>query len=1108
MHSRSADDRFVVAEGSELASEHAHVLALIKEAGASLEEHEFYYPIDLKRFECGKMILAAAPAAARRYVLATIEQLVHCERTLERVRQRADDDGDDLHYYRRDWKVEWRRYRLLDSITKSLMRRNLPFDADDLTKLLTLPTIPVGAVSRAVQHFACNNSIPPELLVRIRAFAEVLRSASKKEFAKHAAAMEQLVADAIPADDAPPVSESKPRRPTPTPAPAGSPSVLVRLKRHFGMQPKPDAPDDPIARMGPDDFPFVASSSLRQEHESLSLFFQEAQGTHNYNNPNPKQMRHGRAVTHVAAERAPAMFLAAAERHVWGLMEPDAPIDDAANWQVRYTASATPKLAFPVGVQWSRAEAFDALLYISTRGTFISGWGSAIAALVEVVEQYAAQEPLAEGERYVLHLLRGPLVAGAWLGADSPETDRLTVLIDDGGAFCLAPGEVWADKVNSEFAIWSGAERRPWIALFRHMLSANSARPSKKWLKQARDAIEGVGESDYTDKLSHWLPLVARGRSLRPLRAHVWDKRGASDTMHDDNATILRGLLWTIPMLEQRERFPRMITDVTLSAYRKVPGVGPRAVKVGNAGVYALSEFGTTDAVGRLAVLKVRVKFGTAQKEIEKAYVRAAEALNIPRDEIEEMGVPAYGLAEVGSLVEPVGDYEAEIKVTGTDAELIWRDAKGKTLKTVPARARKDHSEEYKSLQQSLKDIKTQLPAQRDRIDSMFLAQRVWPIAAWRERYIDHPLVGSIGRRLIWCIDGVPVLFADGALTNVEGAVLEFGATAEVALWHPVGREVDETLAWRNRLEALQVTQPFKQAYREVYLLTAAEQNTATYSNRFAAHVIRQHQFNALCGARGWKNQLRLMVDSAFAAPSKTLPQWNLRAEFWVDGIGAEYGADTNEAGSYHYLATDQVRFYRIDAARNFGHGFGGGMTSDAVGPGRENINEPLRLDLIPLPVFSEIMRDVDLFVGVASVGNDPTWQDGGPDGRYREYRDYWTSYAFGDLSESAKTRKTVLERLIPRLKIADRCRLDGRFLVVRGDLRTYKIHLGSTNILMEPNDQYLCIVPGRSQTAREGQVYLPFEGDNSLSIILSKALMLAEDKKIKDQSILLQIRK
>lgn len=55
-------------------------------------------------------------------------------------------------------------------------------------------------------------------------------------------------------------------------------------------------------------------------------------------------------------------------------------------------------------------------------------------------------------------------------------------------------------------------------------------------------------------------------------------------------------------------------------------------------------------------------------------------------------------------------------------------------------------------------------------------------------------------------------------------------------------------------------------------LLTDAERRTGTYSNRFAAHVLRQHQFSNLCAARGWKNRLRLMVDDAFPPAARELP--------------------------------------------------------------------------------------------------------------------------------------------------------------------------------------------------------------------------------------------
>lgn len=140
--------------------------------------------------------------------------------------------------------------------------------------------------------------------------------------------------------------------------------------------------------------------------------------------------------------------------------------------------------------------------------------------------------------------------------------------------------------------------------------------------------------------------------------------------------------------------------------------------------------------------------------------------------------------------------------------------------------------------------------------------------------------------------------------------------------------------------------------------------------------------------------------------------------------------------------------------------------------------------------------------MGVASVGNDPTWQDGGPGGRFQEY---WSSYGFGELNQSAETRRLLLDRLIPRLAMADRCTLEGRFLHVKGERHTYKIHLGSGNILMSPNDQYLCIVPKSSGTAPQTG-YLPFEGDRTLAVILSKAMMLAKDTEITDPTILSQL--
>jgi hypothetical protein len=53
----------------------------------------------------------------------------------------------------------------------------------------------------------------------------------------------------------------------------------------------------------------------------------------------------------------------------------------------------------------------------------------------------------------------------------------------------------------------------------------------------------------------------------------------------------------------------------------------------------------------------------------------------------------------------------------------------------------------------------------------------------------------------------------------------------------------------------------------------------------------------------------------------------------------------------------------------------------------------------------------------------------------------------------------------------------------------------------MEPNDQYLCIVLGQNQKG-PSEMFLAFEDDRTLAIILSKAFLLADDQKVTDPTI------
>ncbi|WP_245839478.1 DUF4132 domain-containing protein [Nocardia donostiensis] len=264
----------------------------------------------------------------------------------------------------------------------------------------------------------------------------------------------------------------------------------------------------------------------------------------------------------------------------------------------------------------------------------------------------------------------------------------------------------------------------------------------------------------------------------------------------------------------------------------------------------------------------------------------------------------------------------------------------------------------------------TTLTSQRARLERLFLAPRTWTFDVWRELYLEHPLVGSLTRRLLWDVDGTTIGYAAGQLRTFPGDPITDGS--QVRLWHPIGRAIDEIQAWRVRLDSLGITQPFEQAHREVYRLTDAERETASYSNRFAAHTLRQHRFHAVATLRGWRNKLRLPVDDEAPLATRELPEWDLRAEYWVDSRCDEEG--TGSPG-YQYVYGGQIRFYPIDAPVATAHmcDEGYGMRPEAgVVP-----VDPIPLETVPPLVLSEILRDVAFFVDVSTVSNDPPRGDG-----------------------------------------------------------------------------------------------------------------------------------
>ena len=882
--------------------------------------------------------------------------------------------------------------------------------------------------------------------------------------------------------------------PPPRHAPAdfSPPSILTEAKRRAGIL-GADV-DGATTPEGVDLFPLRLDSPLAAEHRAFSAVVERLGAVGRERWKSPLEDTLGPDLVAVSPEARARLLVAALERHLRPPHEDDVPSLSFEHF-CRMAGKELVDWVTRLPVELDR-EAAGHVVLAASLGVRIAN------PIVEAaVDRMAASAPLSDAERHVLDRLRVVSVLFAPLGSAPPLVARISDALGEPAGYALVPGEAWSDALHAELAALPGEQRARLLALLEHAAKATAAKPAPAWKKVATKHVDAFGRDTLRS-----LAERAFNRLNTPGTLARWQP-GREHGFADDNTTILRGLVWMLAA-EPWPELPGVLAGVALACVKKVPIIGPRAVKVTNACVATLGDLAASDdsalrasALAQLARLRARVAHRQVQATVDKALTAAADAAGTSMAELEELGVPTLGFEAGGVRTEALGATSVTLRVERTRVVTEWTNEQGKVVKSPPAAVAREYADDVKDLKRDVKDAEAVLAATPARLDALYLRNVSWSVADWRERYLDHGLVGAVARRLIWRAGDVPFLALDGAPQDLRGKPMALASDTRVRLWHPLESSDSDALAWRERIEALGVVQPFKQAHREVYRLTDAERVSRTHSNRFAAHIVKQHQCHALMAVRGWHSALRLSVDDVYTPPSRDLAPHGLRAELWNSVADSEL----TDSGAFVHLVTGPVRFQRLAAARFRAHASGGDYVLRVATPEAEALAAPVPLAEIPPLVLSEVLRDVDLFVGVASVGNDPNWTEAA---RPRALVEYWQGYAFGELGATAATRRELLERLVPRLAIAARCTLEARFLTVRGELRTYRIHLGSGNILMAPNDQYLCIVPDRSASDEVDGVSLPFEGDRTLAIILSKAFLLANDAQISDRSILSQIKR
>ncbi|OYV05769.1 MAG: hypothetical protein CFE26_09855 [Verrucomicrobiales bacterium VVV1] len=442
-------------------------------------------------------------------------------------------------------------------------------------------------------------------------------------------------------------------------------------------------------------------------------------------------------------------------------------------------------------------------------------------------------------------------------------------------------------------------------------------------------------------------------------------------------------------------------------------------------------------------------KFGSERQANNHVCAEVAQtnlALNAGYDDADELffEIESKLAAEAADARFTSGEYEVSLSYSVEGPALvIVKD--GKALKAVPPALKKTKG--YQELHDLYEALRTQARRFRRALEKrMALASPIEPkqlASMWRA-----PILREMLAKLVMIDEHDHTGLLDDSGTALIAVTGEKHILSDEKLWigHPVVLERLGVLpAWRSHCFDKEIVQPLRQIFREFYALAPAEIVSSSESHRFVGHLLATGPLGGLMKTRGWNS-----AGFDFPQPRKSFGALGLKAFFEVNDCG-------------HYLTETQT------------------VTSGVV-YFEDTTGQRLPLETIPETVFSEVMRDVDLFVSVAQTAGDHE-----------------------SSKELIAQRQALLTALVGKLKLKGVSQ-EGGHAVIEGRRSIYYIHL-ATGAVYLGKGRHLCIVPAESWKKPQ-KIFLPFfaDDDKRIAEIFSKILLLSQDDKITDPHILEQI--
>jgi hypothetical protein len=308
----------------------------------------------------------------------------------------------------------------------------------------------------------------------------------------------------------------------------------------------------------------------------------------------------------------------------------------------------------------------------------------------------------------------------------------------------------------------------------------------------------------------------------------------------------------------------------------------------------------------------------------------------------------------------------------------------------------------------------------------------------------QNPVIYPLLQNLVFKSDNKLGYFSNNALFDSENRKFAMLPEDKCIIAHPVHLyESGEWAAFQQDIFDRKIVQAFKQVFRELYRPNVDELESKIISRRYDGNQIQPKKAAALLKGRGWTASY----------------EEGLQKVYYRENIIAQI-----------FAMADWFSPADVEAPTIEGIEFLDRKTGKAVA-----------FTNVPEVIFSEVMRDVDLVVSVAHVGGvDPE----------------------ASLS-TVEMRTAIIAEMLRLLKLPN-VELKGSHAHIAGTLGQYTVHLGS-GVVHKLASGAVNILPVHSQ--HRGRIFLPFvDDDPKTAEITSKIIFLAEDSKIKDPTVLVQI--